>query len=174
MRAIWCFQYAVSQFFDATYRYVGLSGMSYSDPHAYRGARYLVFPAANHFRMGTDWSHLSDALDQANLPIIVLGLGAQADSAGDVLNTIAALKADKSVRKLADVLNDKAVFISVRGEFSKKVCHELGLKNTRVLGCPSAMINATPDLGREINEKIELFAKADGERKFGVSCSRPV
>ncbi|WP_139312819.1 polysaccharide pyruvyl transferase family protein [Acuticoccus yangtzensis] len=114
------------------------------------GARALVLPVANHLRLGTDWDGFASALERVDVPLIVLGLGSQAPGKDGEEATIAALKADRSVTRLAGVLADKAALVSVRGPFSQRVCEALGLAGTVALGCPSLFLNPRPDLGRAI------------------------
>jgi len=115
------FQYAASRIIAAPQTHVGLSETLYTETESLQSARGLVFPAANHLRLGADWTGLNDYLEGAGLPLIILGLGAQAPTGGERA-TIAALKADPHVRRMVDILRDRAEFVSVRGDFSAQVC----------------------------------------------------
>jgi hypothetical protein len=116
-----------------------------------------VFPAANHLRAGADWTGLNNYLGNAKKPLVILGLGAQSPSLGGEAATIAALKADPHVRRLADILRERAVFVSVRGRFSQEACEALGIPGTEVLGCPSALLNPDPHLGRALETRLALL-----------------
>lgn len=146
------FQYAASRIIDAPQRHIGLSDIPYSDRSALTGAQALIWPAANHLRRGADWSGLNGYLESANLPLVVLGLGAQGVGAetDDPGPTIAAMRADPGVQRMADILRERAVFVSVRGTFSQAVCAGLGLTDVVVLGCPSALLNPNPTLGQSL------------------------
>jgi hypothetical protein len=146
------FQYAASRIIDAPQRHIGLSDTPYSDRSVLTGAQALIWPAANHLRRGADWSGLNGYLESANLPLVVLGLGAQGVGAetDDPGPTIAALRADAGVQRMADILRDRAAFVSVRGTFSQAVCAGLGLSDVVVLGCPSALLNPNPTLGQSL------------------------
>jgi len=149
------FQYAASRIIDAPITHISPAETPYSDTSALQTARALVFPAANHLRVGADWTGLNNYLDRAGPPLVILGLGAQSPRIGGEAETIAALKADPHVRRMVDILRDKAIFVSVRGAFSQAVCAELGLPDVVPLGCPSALINPDPGLGAQLAAKLE-------------------
>ncbi|KKM99981.1 hypothetical protein LCGC14_1142440, partial [marine sediment metagenome] len=108
------FQYAASRIIDAPITHISPAETPYSDTSALQTARALVFPAANHLRVGADWTGLNNYLDRAGPPLVILGLGAQSPRIGGEAETIAALKADPHVRRMVDILRDKAIFVSVR------------------------------------------------------------
>lgn len=158
------FQYAVSKLIDGPKNFIGLSGIPYNDAAGCRDGSYLVFPAANHLRTGADWSGLCGFFENCKVPLIVLGLGAQADSTSDPKATAEALKADVSAMRLVKVLRDKAAWITVRGEFTAEVCRLLDLKEVDVLGCPSLMLNPHADAGKRMAWKLEQTKKKENPR----------
>ena len=141
------------------------------------GARALVLPVANHLRLGTDWDGFAGALERVDVPLIVLGLGSQAPGKDGEEATIAALKADRSVTRLAGVLADKAALVSVRGPFSQRVCEALGLAGTVALGCPSLFLNPRPDLGRAIAWRLgkarDKGARDKAGARFALAAAAP-
>lgn len=151
------FQYAASQIVDAPLVHVSLAETPYAETSALRDAGALIFPAANHLRLGADWTGLAGYLAGVKLPIVVLGLGAQSPKLGGEAETITALKADPHVRRLVDVLREKAVFVTVRGAYSQLVCEEMGLTGTEVLGCPSALLNPDPQLGAAVAGRMAML-----------------
>lgn len=167
------FQYAASQIIDAPQVHVSQAETPYNEVSVLRGARALVFPAANHLRTGTDWTHLNNYLENAKLPLIVLGLGAQSPQIGGESETIAALKADPQIRRMADIFRDKGEFISVRGTFSQTVCAELGIENVHVFGCPSAMINPDPALGRQMAQRLAALRAGDTVPRMAMTAAAP-
>jgi len=167
------FQFAATQIIDAPLTHISLAETAYSDPVALRGAKALVFPAANHLRTGVDWTGLNAYLGLARQPLVVLGLGAQSPKIGGESATIAALKADAQVMRMVDILRDKAAFVSVRGAFSQAVCDALGLPDVAVLGCPSALINPDPELGRAMARRLALAASAGAGLKLAVTAAAP-
>lgn len=172
------FQYAASQIIDAPQVHVSLAETPYGDTAALRGAAALVFPAANHLRLGADWTGLANYIGNLKLPVIVLGLGAQSPKLGGESDTIAALKADPQVMRLVDVLREKAAFVSVRGPYSQTVCAALGLSGTEVLGCPSALLNPDPQAGAAMERRLKavrdrLSADPAAPVRLAVTAAAP-
>jgi len=166
------FQYAASRIIAAPQIHIGLSETPYAETDALHHARALVFPAANHLRTGADWTGLNDYLENAGLPLVILGLGAQAPLGGEQA-TIAALKADAQVRRLVDILRDRAQFVSVRGEFSARVCDAMGLRDVQVLGCPSVLLNPDPLLGQKLAARIAGLAQVPGRLRLAMTAAAP-
>lgn len=166
------FQYAVAGMIGGTKHFIGFTGLPYVEAAGCKDGAYLVFPAANHLRTGADWSGLCAFFEQCSVPLIVLGLGAQADSTSDPRATAQALQADANAMRLVKVLRDKAAWISVRGEFTAAVCELLGLQEVDVLGCPSLMLNPHADAGKRIARKLEQ-AKAKDYPRIAVTAASP-
>jgi hypothetical protein len=166
------FQYAVAGMIGGKKEFIGFTGLPYVEAAGCKDGSCLVFPAANHLRTGADWSGLCGFLEQCAVPLIVLGLGAQADSTSDPRATAQALQADTGAMRLVKALRDKAAWISVRGEFTAAVCELLGLKDVDVLGCPSLMLNPHPDAGERIARKLKQAKQKDSPR-IAVTAASP-
>ena len=172
------FQYAASQIVDAPLIHMSMSETPYNDTTALREARVLLFPAANHLRLGADWTGLANYIGKQPLPVVVLGLGAQSPRLGGERDTIDALRADPQVMRLVDALREKAVFVSVRGPYSQTVCEELGLTGTEVLGCPSALLNPDPAAGQAMAARLaavraRLAADPAAPVRLAVTAAAP-
>lgn len=167
------FQLSVTQLLSGIKTHIGLADTPYIAPEALRGAEVLVFPAANHLRLDADWTGLSGYLEAARLPLVVLGLGAQAPSVSAEEETLAALVADPHVARLAEVIRRSALFVTVRGSFTKRVCDALGILDTHVLGCPSLLVSDDPQLGRRIMKKLESARGKPVPGAFGIAAAVP-
>ncbi|MDK4713669.1 polysaccharide pyruvyl transferase family protein [Rhizobium sp. CNPSo 4039] len=101
-------------------------------------ANILVIPAANqinpHFKMDA-WA---DYIEAADLPCLVVGLGAQSD---DPSLPPEALILPEAVARFARIISERSQVIGVRGEFTKRVLASLGVNNTVITGCPSQTLN---------------------------------
>lgn len=86
-------------------------------------------------------------LENLKCPITVFGLGAQATS-GD-----SNLKLGPNTVRLAKVISDKSISISVRDNFTRSILNDIGIDNVVVTGCPSNFINPSPFLGKEVIER---------------------
>lgn len=115
-------------------------------PDQVRG-RYdaLVIACANQIGAHTDLGALADNLDRMGVPIVAIGLGAQAGAmAGDV--TISA-----GTRRWLEVIAAHAATAApnfgMRGDYSWRQMEVLGLgQRAAVMGCPSNLLNCDPAL----------------------------
>jgi hypothetical protein len=152
------FQFAVARMIGADKRFIGRANIPYAEAGGCGDGSHLVFPAANHLRIGADWSGLCGFFENSKVPLVIIGLGAQADSTTNPAAVAASIRADASASRLADVIREKSAWISVRGVFTAEVCQLLGIHDIEVLGCPSLMLNPNEDAGRRIAAKLAAAA----------------
>lgn len=98
---------------------------------------HFVIPLANAFRPSYEKTlkKLSNFIKTLNIPVTVVGVGAQTDANNDLknLNII-----NKTVKEFLTILFDKGNSIGVRGETTKAYIESLGFYNkAEVIGCPS-------------------------------------
>jgi hypothetical protein len=167
------FQYAATRLIGGTREHIGFSGKSYGDVSVFRGLDYFVFPAANHLRSDGDWKLLTGFLKLMKAPLVVLGLGAQAEQGADPRKTADALRENRSVVDLVALFAERAQLITVRGKFSEAVCHEMGLSNVVRLGCQSQFINPDPGLGASVAKQLAELREGDGSARIGLTASAP-
>jgi hypothetical protein len=167
------FQYAATRLIGGKREHIGFSGKSYGDVSVFRGLDYFVFPAANHLRSDGDWKLLTGFLKLIKAPLVVLGLGAQAEQGADPRKTADALRQNQSVVDLVELFAERAQLITVRGKFSEAVCHELGLTKVMRLGCQSQLINPDPSLGANVARQLAELKEGDGSARIGLTASAP-
>ncbi|MEM1434662.1 MAG: polysaccharide pyruvyl transferase family protein [Pseudomonadota bacterium] len=165
------FQYAASELISNQKKYVGIAALAYSDPTAFKDSRYFVFPAANHLRTDVDWSGLAGFIDSRRVPLVMLGLGAQAAS-NPTNDEVQRISEHAAVQELASVIRDKGVLVTVRGKFSKRVCDQLGIES-EVFGCPSLFLNPDPKLGESIYRQLAFFKENPGQLRPAVTAAAP-
>lgn len=104
----------------------------------------IVIPLANQLGNHTDLGAMADKLEAAGLPVIGIGLGAQApDQKQDVTLSQGT---ERWVRTMAALSPTKGPNLGVRGEYTQRQLERLGLGDKAVVtGCPSNFI--APDLG---------------------------
>jgi hypothetical protein len=107
-------------------------------------ARLVCVPAANFLYAGFDLGGLADRLAATGLPLMVLGLGAQA------MRDIAEVKLQPGTERLLRLFAERCACIAVRGRHTGAVLERYGVFNFEVLGCPSNFINPDPLLGAGI------------------------
>lgn len=129
--------------------------------------RAFVIPAANFLNADADLSQLAQLVRELDRPCLVLGLGAQAEAE----EKPPVLKPG-TVEFLKEV-SRRTPNMGIRGPFSEQVCRAQGVENTTILGCPSILINPTPDLGRRIAAKIDRL-ESEGPLAIHAACIKSV
>jgi hypothetical protein len=109
----------------------------------------VVFACANQLGIHTDLGGVAARLESIGLPIIAIGLGAQAD---DLTKDI---ELSRGTRRWVDVLAAHApsrqANIGVRGKYTLDQLARLGLgERAIVTGCPSNFISPNPNLGASL------------------------
>lgn len=140
------FQYAVNQhLLNYEIDYVGWRpNMSLINERC----QSLVLVAANWIGRHTDLKLLADIVEACELPIAVIGLGAQAGIGATSTHI------PKGTASFLRKLCEKSAVIGARGDFTHKILTDFGLTNVHVIGCPSNFINASPTLGVELEDKL--------------------
>lgn len=144
------FQFAVLQHIASESRVMHLG----ASPAQLRDAGdIIVMPLANQLGDHTDLGQMADKLEAAQLPVIGIGLGAQA---ADQTQDIALSKGtERWVRTIAALSPTKGPNLGVRGNYTRQQLEKIGLGDSVVVtGCPSNFI--APDLGflDSIDEKF--------------------
>jgi Polysaccharide pyruvyl transferase len=122
---------------------------------------HLVFVTANLIRHGIPGDHpsikalvaglvhLANNIDRAGLPVVVFGLGSQADLHGTTEYTVA-----PDTVRLLKVVSDHSLKIAVRGAFTAEACVRLGIKNVEVIGCQSMFWHRSPRFDRNLSALV--------------------
>jgi hypothetical protein len=153
------FWYAARLLFDAELHLVGWHTKASQVP---ADVAALVIPAANFINATADLSRLAALVRELNRPVFLLGIGVQAESEEHPPEV------KPSVVEFLQEVAQRTPTICVRGEFTAKVCESFGITNTRILGCPSILINPRPDLGAELARRIA--AVGDGPLAIHAAC----
>jgi hypothetical protein len=116
-----------------------------SPDHARSVGDIVVLPLANQLGAHTDLGSAAERLRDINLPVLGIGLGAQADSQGaDVKLTPGT---ESWLNTLVELSPTSEPNLGVRGKFTKSVIEHLGYERAPVVtGCPSNFINPSTDL----------------------------
>jgi hypothetical protein len=130
----------------------------------------LVFAAANQLGAHPNLGPFATHLEKIGLPIVAVGLGAQAPSMASTVQLIGG--AERWVRVLAAHAPTARPNIGLRGEFTRRALEKLGLGDrTAITGCPSNFLSDRPDfystLKRRFDKRrIDRLAVAAGSRHF--------
>lgn len=134
---------------------------------------YVVIPAANHLRANADWTGFNSFLAKISKPMLVFGLGAQAASTDDVDETVGSLQKCPTVVDMCRIFREKAIFVGVRGQFSKAVCEKMGLRNVKATGCPSILLSPNARLGEHLEQSISLLKNSSKHPRMCMVAEAP-
>jgi polysaccharide pyruvyl transferase len=104
----------------------------------------FVIPLANAFRPSFRQylDPLSDLVERLTIPVVVLGVGAQA---GTHRNLERLDPIEQSVKRFVGAVLDRSPAIGVRGEVTAEYLQKLGFSDVEIIGCPSLFMRG-PDL----------------------------
>lgn len=142
------FWYSARRLIDEPLVYLNWSTKPSDVPHKLSA---IVIPAANFIGAHTHLAQLANLVRSFDLPVVVVGLGAQSERA-DVMPPVPEGTAD-FLREVAK----RTPFIAVRGEFTKAVCATQGIDNVVPIGCPSVLMNGDRSLGRKVGRAIDTL-----------------
>jgi hypothetical protein len=112
-------------------------------------ADIIVLPLSNQLGAHMDLGDLADELEAYGLPVIGLGLGAQA--AEDERSITLTPGTERWLRTLAGLAPGKAPNIGLRGAFTLAQIDRLGLGDRcAIMGCPSNFINLVQPIEAEL------------------------
>jgi hypothetical protein len=100
----------------------------------------IVIGASNYLCPGFDFEQYASFLEGVDLPCVVIGLGAQAPNYGCRVDI------PEGTQRMVKALSKRCTSMGVRGYFSAATLIEMGIKNVRVIGCPSMFWTCRPTL----------------------------
>lgn len=121
---------------------------------------YVFLRGSNYVHADMKWGQAVDVLRRLKIPVIPFGIGAQAPVSGK-------LELSEETKTVLRLMADSTASIGVRGAYSAEVLNGIGIKNVRIIGCPTAFRANKPDLA------IKLPA-LDSVKKVGVTVRREV
>ena len=91
---------------------------------------YVFLRGSNYINTSGKWDPITALLARTRVPIVAFGIGLQApDNATEFVN--------ESTKQFLQLIADRSATIGVRGEQSQKALRSIGIKNTRIIGCPT-------------------------------------
>jgi len=128
---------------------------------------HVIYPAANILWKGFDMSSTYDYLRKTQLPIVMLGVGAQTN------NRNLTSPINDSTLKLMQLVSERSASIGVRGYYTAEVLAAHGIHNTSILGCPSFYMNLRPSKIRPIGEETLSNISVNFSRRVNAHSFRP-
>ncbi|MFG1410849.1 polysaccharide pyruvyl transferase family protein [Xanthobacter sp. VTT E-85241] len=121
---------------------------------------YVFLRGSNYVHNSMKWQHTIEVLKRLKLPVIALGIGAQAPVKGR-------LELSEETKTVLHMMADSSASIGVRGAYSAQVLWDIGIRNIRIVGCPTAFRKNDPNLA------ITL-PKLEDVHHVGITCRREV
>jgi hypothetical protein len=120
---------------------------------------FILLRGSNYIHEQMDWGHFLSWIEALDLPVLVIGVGAQAERER-------AIVLPTENRRVWQAIADRAPSIGVRGAFSAETLHRNGIHNIEIVGCPS--------LFRGLDRNLKLRHAPDGPRRVTFSLRREV
>lgn len=121
---------------------------------------YVFLRGSNYINESMRWQQTIAVLKRLRLPVLGFGIGAQAPVKGK-------LELSEETKTVLHMMADSTASVGVRGAYSAQVLWDLGIKNVRIIGCPTAFRRNDPDLAITLPE-LETV------REIGITLRREV
>jgi hypothetical protein len=121
---------------------------------------YVFLRGSNYVHKDMRWSQTVDVLKRLKIPVIAYGIGAQAPVKGKI-------ELSAETKTVLRMMADSTTSIGVRGAYSAQVLWDIGVKNVRIVGCPTAFRRNDPGL----SIKLPPLEKV---RNVGITLRREV
>lgn len=104
---------------------------------------YAFLRGSNYLHPAMDWENAPAVLARLRIPVVAFGIGAQAPSKGPlVLN--------EATRRVLALITERSASLGVRGSYTADVLWSLGIRNARIIGCPTVFRNNDPTLSIDL------------------------
>ena len=100
---------------------------------------FAFLRGSNYLHKDMDWENAPSVLSKLKIPVIAFGIGAQAPSKGPLLLS-------QATRRVLALIAERSVSLGVRGSYTADVLWNLGIRNTRIIACPTVFRNNDPGL----------------------------
>ncbi|MBT5050495.1 MAG: polysaccharide pyruvyl transferase family protein [Rhodospirillaceae bacterium] len=121
---------------------------------------YCFLRGSNYINSSMKWERTLEVIERLRIPVIAFGIGAQAPSEGPLILS-------DETKNVLRAMSDHCVSLGVRGSYTAQVLWDIGVKNARIVGCPTLFRNRRPDL------RIDLPAM-DAIKNAGYTLRREV
>jgi polysaccharide pyruvyl transferase WcaK-like protein len=118
-----------------------------------RNYDFIAIAAANFLFSGFDFGPFADLVEEIDLPCIMVGLGAQAPSAGGFPEI------SPGTKRFVQAVAARCHSIGVRGAFTAEVLNRIGIKNVELTGCPSFYLHSPRELSAAFAQRKANNAK---------------
>jgi Polysaccharide pyruvyl transferase len=121
---------------------------------------YVFLRGSNYIHQHMDWENAEAVLERLRIPVLAFGVGAQAPAQGK-------LQLPPSGRRIWQLIGERSTTLGVRGDYTAEVLWEIGVRNVRVVGCPTAFRSNDPEM------RIDL-PPLESVKRVGLTVRREV
>jgi hypothetical protein len=111
---------------------------------------YCFLRGSNYINPNAQWAKANEVLERLKIPVVAFGIGVQIKTDND-------LALNPETTRLLQQIAAKSTTVAVRGELSVKVLNSIGIKNVRVIGCPTVF--------RHRHDKLSIVKPAFADLK---------
>lgn len=117
-----------------------ISKASASDIARYNAEyNYCFLRGSNYLHSSMNWLNALEVLKKLTIPVIAFGIGAQAPSSGPLMLS-------EETKEVMRAIADHSTTLGVRGAYTADVLWSIGVKNVRIIGCPTLFRRNDPNL----------------------------
>ena len=121
---------------------------------------FVFLRGSNYLHSTMEWRSTLDIVKKLKIPVIAFGIGAQAPSKGT-------LELSDQTKDVMRAMADHCVTVGVRGIYTADVLWSIGVKNVRIIGCPTLYRRNNPE------NRIQL-PSLDTVKQMGYTLRREV
>ncbi len=121
---------------------------------------FVFLRGSNYLHSTMEWRSTYDIVKRLKIPVIAFGIGAQAPSKGT-------LELSDQTKEVMRAMADHCVTMGVRGIYTADVLWSIGVKNVRIIGCPTLYRRNNPE------NRIQL-PSLDTVKQMGYTLRREV
>ncbi len=121
---------------------------------------YVFLRGSNYVHNHMKWQNTIEVLKRLKLPVIAYGIGAQAPVKGE-------MELSEEPKTVLHMMADSSASIGVRGAYSAQVLWDIGIRNIRIVGCPTAFRRNDPNL-------TITLPNLEDVKQVGITCRREV
>ena len=100
---------------------------------------FCFLRGSNYINDSMNWLKTLEFIEALRIPVLAFGIGAQAPSEGPLILS-------EETKKVLRAISDRCVSLGVRGSYTAQVLWDVGVKNTRIIGCPTLFRARNPNL----------------------------
>lgn len=124
---------------------------------------YCFLRGSNYINSSMSWARTLEIVERLRIPVIAFGIGAQAPSEGPLVLS-------EETKNVLRAISEHCVSLGVRGSYTAQVLWDLGVKNARIIGCPTLFRNRQPDLRIDL-PPIDAISRAGYTLRREVSTT---